>query len=298
MNYLKNKLKLILVVLFAGIFVSLGLAVYSQICMPKDIEFNTYKNGVYVVNIDSDYFAKNSDIYISKTLETVEDAAQKNKAKIAINAGFFDPNNQKTTSYILKNNEILENPQNNERLIQSEELKPYLETIFNRAEFRVLSCPVDKVLQSGDITRFEIANHNDPLPPQKTYSLVYSIQAGPELVPNFDLEDEFFVLKKEGKVVRESASALQKVARSAIGIKKDRILLVAISNQCTMTLEELADFMKSLGVEKAMAFDGGSSTSLYLDYNLLGFETDKEKFILNSAKDNAARRVKSVLFVK
>jgi exopolysaccharide biosynthesis protein len=32
-----------------------------------------------------------------------------------------------------------------------------------------------------------------------------------------------------------------------------------------MSLMELADYMKSLGVEKAMNLDGGSSSSLYWD---------------------------------
>jgi exopolysaccharide biosynthesis protein len=67
---------------------------------------------------------------------------------------------------------------------------------------------------------------------------------------------------------------------------------VAVSNQTPMTLKELAHFMKSLGVEHSMAFDGGSSTSLYVDI------PEKRGFVLNSAKDNAARRVKSILIVK
>ena len=278
---------------------SLGLAVYSQICRQKDqedIEFQIYEKGIYVVSIDSVYFAKNSDIYVSESLETVENVAKKNSVKVAINTGFFDPNNGKTTSYILKNNEIVENPQNNERLMGSEELKPYFDKIFNRAEFRVLKCPCDEILLNGQIkyyeAMFEIKNHNNPLLPENACSLVYSIQAGPALVPDFDLEKEFFILKKDGKIIRESASALQKVARSAIGIKKDRILLVAVSNEAPMTLEELSDFMKEIGVDKAMAFDGGSSTSLFVDI------PEKRGFMLNSAKDRTARRVKSILVLK
>ena len=67
---------------------------------------------------------------------------------------------------------------------------------------------------------------------------------------------------------------------------------MAVSNNNPMTLEELACFMKEIGTEQALAFDGGSSTSLYVDI------LEKEKFVLNSAKDNAARRVKSILIVK
>jgi exopolysaccharide biosynthesis protein len=59
-----------------------------------------------------------------------------------------------------------------------------------------------------------------------------------------------------------------------------------------MTLEELAGYMKSLKVDQAMAFDGGSSTSLYVNI------ADKPKFVLTSAKDNAARKVKSIILIK
>ena len=286
--------KIFLISLLIGILTSVGLAVYSQICGKPDIELQVYKKGIYVVSINAVYFAENSGIYVSNFLETVEDAAKKTNAKIAINTGFFDPENGKTISYILKNNQIVENPENNERLMGSEELKPHLDRIFNRSEFRVLKCPCDCILPNGEIKKnitFEIKKHNEPLPLQEACTLVYSIQAGPELVPDFDLEKEFFILKKDGKTVRESASALQKVARSAIGIKKDRILLVAVSNEASMTLEELANFMKEIGIEKAMAFDGGSSTSLYVDLS-------GKKLVLNSAKDRTARRVKSILVLK
>ena len=275
------KTRLFLIFLFAGILLSIGLAVYSQISCKPEIMFQVYKKGIYVVSIDSDYFGKNSDVYVSDSLERVDKAAKKKNAKVAINAGFFDPGNGKTTSYVLKNNEIIEDPEKNECLTASEAIKPYFGKILNRSEFRVLSCP--------DGMKFNIKQHNEPV--DKDCSLNYSVQAGPELVPNYDPEEEFFVLKKKHKVVRQSACALKKFPRSAVGIKKDRILLVAVSSKKPMTLKELSAFMKSLGAEKAMAFDGGSSTSLYVDIS-------EKKFVLNSAKDNAARRVKSVLIIK
>lgn len=277
-----SKIRKLLIIFLAGILLTFGIAVYSQICGKKDIEFQSYKKGIYVVSIDSDYFGKNSDIYVSDYLERVENVAKKTSAKVALNAGFFDPGNGKTTSYVLKNNKIIEDPEKNECLTASEAIKPYFSKILNRSEFRALSC------QDG--VKFNIKQHNEPI--DKDCCLNYSIQAGPELVPNFNLEEEFFVLKKKNKVVRQSACALKRFARSAIGIKKDRILLVAASNKNPLTLKELADFMKKLGVEEAMAFDGGSSTSLYVDI------PEKRGFILNSAKDNAARRVKSVLVLR
>lgn len=281
-----KKIKPFFAVLIIGTLLSIGLAVYSINCTQKEIELLNYKNGIYVVSIDSKYFAENSDVYVSNFLETIEQAGKQTNAKVAINAGFFDPENGETISYTVKNGEIVLNPQKNKRLIESAELKPYLNKIFNRSELRVLSC-----LAPGGEEHFlyKISTHDEPVIPE--CEITYSIQAGPKLFPDFDLEKEFFVLKKDDKIIRQSAGALDKYARSAIAIKKDRILLIAVSNQASMTLEELAGFMKTLGVKEAMAFDGGSSTSLYVNLPEL-------KFMLNSAKNDSARRVKSVLIVK
>jgi len=109
------------------------------------------------------------------------------------------------------------------------------------------------------------------------------------LVPNFNLSKEDFVVKKRSKIIRQSVGALGKYARSAIGIKKDHILLITVGNEAAMTLEEFSKFMKKQNVEKAMAFDGGSSTSLYVNL------PDYPKFVLTSAKNNSARRVKSMI---
>ena len=247
--------KIIIIILF-------GFIVFMPGFCKSKINLKEYPKGIYVVKVDSNYFAQNSSIYLSKDLKTVEQAARKSRAKVAINAGFFDPNNAKTISYILKNNKIIADPRGNERLINNDELKPHLEKIFNRSEFRVYS------------NCFEIKPHNAPI---LRNNLKYSVQAGPELVPDYNVEKEYF-----GKL------AGSKVARSAIAIKGNEILLIAARN---LTLNELTEFLKTLKVEQGMAFDGGSSTSLYVD--LPG-----KKLNLNSTKDNTARRVKSVLILK
>lgn len=252
----------------------------------EDIKFYSPSNGIYVVDIDTEKCPDCVIPYVSESLETVTSVAEKAGAVAAINAGFFDPTNAKTTSYVIRDGEVTADPTLNENLMQNESLKDYLPLILNRSEFRVLDCRLNS---DRFIRTYEINRHN--------YSagkceITHSIQAGPQLLPELQLEEEFFIVKKEGKVVRQSAGALEKHARSAIGIKDKHILLVAVSNEAPMTLPELAEFMKNLGVKEALAFDGGSSTSMYV--NLPG----KNKFILTSAKDNAARRVKSVLLIK
>ena len=55
--------------------------------------------------------------------------------------------------------------------------------------------------------------------------LIASAQAGPMLLPDLRLEEEFFVVKNaEGRVIRESASVLHKCARTLIGIKEKEVV--------------------------------------------------------------------------
>ena len=54
-----------------------------------------------------------------------------------------------------------------------------------------------------------------------------------------------------------------------------------------MTLEEVADLTRKWGMEKAMAFDGGGSTSF-----------DTQELHIISEKDNQARKLKSFLILK
>ena len=224
--------------------------------------------------------------YVSDSLETVQFVAEKTDAIAAINAGFFDPTNSKTTSYIIKDKQLVADPALNSHLMDNPDLQEYLPTILNRSEFRIQDC----MLNCGRYIReFDITEHNEGT---GKCEITHSIQAGPQLVPDLMLEKEGFVVRKNGKVIRQSAGALGKYARSAIGIKDNHVLLVAVSNEAAMTLKQLAELMKNLEVDKALALDGGSSTSLYV--NLPG----QEKFVLISAKDNAARRVKSIILIK
>ncbi len=127
-------------------------------------------------------------------------------------------------------------------------------------------------------------------PPIKC-EIQHSIQAGPMLLPEMDLEKEAFIVRQNGKVIKESAGVLHKYARSAVAIKGTKVLLIAVSIDAKMTIKELQKLAKELGAEKALAFDGGSSTSMFVNLPDKPFE-------LNSAKDNQARLIKSALLVK
>ncbi|MDD3012944.1 MAG: phosphodiester glycosidase family protein [Candidatus Gastranaerophilales bacterium] len=276
--------QILLLLILIGTF---GIGSAQTFNNEKKIDFYSPSKGIYIVDINTKTCKDCIKPYISDSLETVEMVAEKTKSTVAINAGFFDPINAKTTSYVIKDGKLGADPTLNSDLMNNPNNQVYIPGILNRSEFRIEDC----TLNTGSTARiYEIARYNDL--PQMKCDIVHSIQAGPALVPEFKLYDEVFVAEKDGKIVKESAGALGKYARSAIGIRGEHILLVAASNESPMTLQELADYMKSLNVNQAMAFDGGSSTSLYANL------PDRPKFILTSAKDNSARRVKSILLVK
>jgi len=108
------------------------------------------------------------------------------------------------------------------------------------------------------------------------------------ILPDLRLEEELFVVKDNGKVVRESCSVLHKTARTILGLKDGELNILIITDENPMDLYEVRDLCKKLGFERAMAFDGGSSTSM--NY--------KNKYDVISIKgDGAGRKLKSFLMV-
>ncbi len=232
--------------------------------------------GTHIVKINSasDF---NIEPFVADNLITAKEVFNKNNnIRLLINGGFFDPNNEKTISYVVMNGKVVLDPTQNEALMTNDDLKPHIDKILNRGEFRVLEC--------GGKKKYDIAYHNDSV--ESTCSILHSIQAGPILDDRLDLEKEYFVVQKESVVVRDSISALKKVARSAVGIKNNDVYLFVVTDENPMTIEELSTLMKEKGMEKALAFDGGSSTSF-----------ENGDLSITSVGDNLGRKVKSFLVV-
>lgn len=234
--------------------------------------------GVYIVEINTKKAKGRIAPVVVEGLVTNEYIYNTLKPRLVVNAGFFDPKNQKTVSYVTIDEKEILNPNDNESLINNEALKPYLDKILNRSEFRILQDDKGKVI-------YDIAQHNEPI--QEGLTLKHSVQAGPMLFPELKLEDEFFILIRDGKIISESASSLHKYARTAIGIRENNVYLFIITKDAPMTLEEVANIAKKWGMEKAMAFDGGGSTSF-----------NSQELSIVSEKDNTARKLKSFLILK
>ena len=273
--------------MFASLFKYLSILVFLAISINSvafaKIGGSPYKivqdpNGVYVVEINTGK-AKNKLVpYVVEGLKTNSEVYNELGVRLVVNAGFFDPKNMKTVSYVTINGQVVANPQLNENLMQNEALKPYMDKILNRSEFRILEDEQGYLL-------YDIAQHNDA--PPSGYSIKHSIQAGPMLFPDLRLEEEFFVLVKDGKIISESASALHKYARTAIGVRDKYVYLFIVTKDAPMNLEELSELARRWGCQKAMAFDGGGSTSF-----------DARELHIISEKDDTARKLKSFLILK
>lgn len=244
-------------------------------CDPIQIN---YEDGIYHIVLDGNKFAKRIKFISSEKLISNKEAHARSNAILTINAGFFDPNNQKTISYIVSDGSTAADPLVNESLLSNSVLRQNLDKIMNRTEFRVVEC--------ANKYHYEIVPHKTSV--DFECSVVTSAQGGPQILPELRLEEEFFIVKnKEGKVIRESASVLEKTARTVIGLKGNDVHILIITNKHPMTIYEVRDFCEKLGLEKAMGFDGGSSTSM--NY--------KKTIDVTSTKDAGGRLLKSFMIV-
>lgn len=215
---------------------------------------SAYVDGIYTIKINTSNLTGELKPHYVVNLTTNKDVMEETGARLVINAGFFDPKNHQTTSYLTKDGKLILNPNNNKNLVNNKHLQPYLEKIFNRSELRVL-----KHTEKGNL-KYDIALHNDPVP--NGYTLLHAIQGGPGLVPDLRLEEEFFVLTRPDGTIEQRSSSLSKYARTLVGIKNNNVYFVVATNEHPISLPEASDIMKAAGFEKAMAYDGGGSVSL------------------------------------
>ena len=152
--------------------------------------------------------------------------------------------------------------------------------ILNRTEFRVMQC--------GNKFQYDIVSHKSNVP--FGCALVTSAQGGPLILPELHLEEEGFIVKdSEGKVIRESASVLHKTSRTIIGLKGiDECHILIITDENPMDMYEVQQLCKDLKLDRAMAFDGGSSTSLNYKRNIE---------VVSTVGDGAGRMLKSFMLV-
>jgi hypothetical protein len=197
--------------------------------------------------------------------------ARKHNALVAINGGFFNLNDGESTSYIVIDGKPQCEPKENKSLVNNPKLKPFLKVIFNRSELRILT-------DNNGARSIQIAKHNDPIP--HGLRLQGSIQAGPQLLPVLTDEQEAFVRTAPGGAhggtthsgaMVDSIGSHKTAARTACGITSDgHLMLVCVANKrqneysAGVTLAQLADMLRKLGCQRAVNFDGGTSTTMVI----------------------------------
>ncbi|MCP9916264.1 phosphodiester glycosidase family protein [Cyanobium sp. ATX 6F1] len=208
---------------------------------------------------------------VGPSLQPLAQIARARGAIAGINGGYFDPANQQTNSWVLINGRVAANPGKNRRLIENPALRPYLNAILARSEFRVYRC-------RGKV-QYGIAAHQAPIPP--ACRLEQALGGGPQLLPNLTTEREAFTAREQGVVVRDAIDALGANARTAVGIKADGQLLWVMVEQkpgrdrSGMTLAELGRYLQGRGVIAALNLDGGSSSSIYVQGVSHGGQRDR-----------------------
>ena len=216
----------------------------------KDIDIK-YNDGIYCIKLSGKIMKKKIKFVSSDELTTNKDIHKKYKSQLTINAGFFDPKNAKTISYIFSNGNMVENPETNENLLSNPVLVENMDKILNRSEFRITEC--------NRKLKYSIVPHNTPV--DFSCRIIESAQGGPQILPDLRLEEEFFILKNdEGNIIRQSASVLDRTARTIIGLKNDDVYILIITNKNPKNIFEVRNLCKSMKLESAMAFDGGSSS--------------------------------------
>ena len=252
-----------------------------------DIHYQMYRQPTSIVHVVTVYHFSERHILpkVMAELTNIEKLAEKSRAIVAINGGYFDPANQKTTSYITRDTVLVADPRTNERLIDNPDLQPYLGKILDRAEFRRYSC-------DGTI-KYDIALRSAAIP--DNCILQDALGAGPQLLPEDNSVAEGFTAYQNGKLIRNAIGGDVPNARSAVAITPQQDIILAMVEQrkpdnSGMSLADLATFLKSLGATEAMNLDGGSSSSLYYRGKTYYGKLDKE--------GNAVQRpLKSVLLV-
>lgn len=267
--------------LFLGLIILLAISVISvkPAFAVGDISIDK-NNGIYHIILKGEKIKKKIKFVASEDLITNREAHTKGQATLTINAGFFDPKNGKTTSYVVTDRMTAADPMFNSALLSNPFFRRNMNMILNRSEFRVMQC--------GNKFEYSIVGHKSDVP--FGCAVITSAQGGPLILPELRLEEEGFVVKnKEGEVIRESAMVLHKTARTIIGLKgTDECHILIITDENPMDMYEVQKLCNELKLDRAMAFDGGTSTSL-------NYKNKLE--VVSTEGDNVGRMLKSFMLV-
>ena len=111
-----KKLLLLLLIIFTA----------GKVCAASPINVD-YNDGIYHIVISGEKIKKQIQFISSSSLITNREAHFKNNSLLTINTGFFDPQNQKTISYIINDGQTIEDPIFNENIMSNAVLRQNIE---------------------------------------------------------------------------------------------------------------------------------------------------------------------------
>ena len=163
-------------------------------------------------------------------------------------------------SYVTIDKKLAGDVQKHPELIKSLDKEKRLDKVLSRGELRIL--------EKNNKLKFDIARHSAPV--KKGYEIKHSLQAGPILYPNMDLEGEGFVVYQDGDLKFQAVDILKRRERTAIGLKGKWLYIVLFTTDYKVDANEMRDYMKNkLKLKKILEFDGGLSTSVnYKDISI------------------------------
>ena len=73
-----------------------------------------YHDGIYHIALTGEKIKKRINFISSESLITNKEAHQRANARLTVNAGYFDPKNEKSISYVVTDRNTVEDPQLNQ----------------------------------------------------------------------------------------------------------------------------------------------------------------------------------------
>ena len=113
------------------LFTVLLLFLSSCVTYAAPIEVN-YDDGIYHIVLSGEKMKKQIKFISSSNLITNKEAHLTSNSLLTVNAGFFDPKNQKTISYVVNDSIIVADPLFNESLMSNPVLRQNMTKIINR----------------------------------------------------------------------------------------------------------------------------------------------------------------------
>lgn len=245
--------------IFLAIF-CLSFCLFNKALAKDKIDFENPQPGIYLFKINTNKYGDKIKPFVTRTLSTPQKVYNDNCFDLVVNGGFFDVQNGKSVSYVTIDNELISDVEKNTALVNNLKNENRLDNVLLRSEFRIL--------EKNNKLKFDIAFHNDKIP--RGYTLKHSLQAGPMLYPEMDLVKEGFVVYKDDVVKFQGVDILKRRERTMLALKGKYLYIILFTKDHKADANEMRDYLENtLKVDKAMALDGGLSTSInYKDVSI------------------------------